>query len=57
MMAIISKLPLALVCFLLSLFVDPSEAGTRGIFGDIYVVLFSSEAEPVWIGKLPILNK
>merc|ERR1712223_1588614 len=46
MMAIISKLQLALVCFLFSLLVEPSEAGRRGIF----VVLFSSEAGPVWIG-------
>merc|ERR1712048_843830 len=45
-MAIISKLQLVLVCFLFSLLVEPSEAGRRGIF----VVLFSSEAGPVWIG-------
>jgi len=52
-MAINSKLQFALVGFLLSLIVDPSEAGKLGIF----VVLFSEGAEPVWIGKLPILNK
>merc|ERR1712083_570438 len=45
-MAIISKLQLALVCFLFSLLVEPSEAGRRGIF----VVLFSSEAGPVFLG-------
>jgi len=50
MMAIISKLQFALVGFLLSLFVDPSEAGPRGIFR-----IF--EDNPVWTGKLPILNK
>merc|ERR1712223_1565701 len=39
----------ALVCFLLSLFVDPSEAGRRG-GGGIFVVIFSEESGPVWIG-------
>merc|ERR1712156_87860 len=48
-MAIISKLQLALVCFLLSLFIDPSEAGRRG-GGGIFVVIFGEESGPVWIG-------
>jgi len=53
-MAITSKLQFAVVGFLLSLFVEPSEARRRG---GIFELLFSEEAEPVWIGKLPILNK
>merc|ERR1712223_105288 len=56
MMAIISKLQLALVCFLFSLLVDPSEARgrgggrSRGGGGGFFVVIFGSESTPVWIG-------
>merc|ERR1712018_1019753 len=49
MMAIISKLQFALVSFLLSLFVDASEARRRG-GGGFFVVIFSEESGPVWIG-------
>merc|ERR1712048_352890 len=56
MMAIISKLQLALVYFLFSLLVDPSEARgrgggrSRGGGGGFFVVIFGSESTPVWIG-------
>ena len=61
-MAIISKLQLALVCFLFSLLVDPSEARgrgggrSRGGGGGFFVVIFGSESPPVWIGKLSTKN-
>jgi len=42
-MAIISKLQLALVGFLLSLFIDPSEAGVKKFFLDLQQGLVKSE--------------
>ena len=52
-MEIMSKIQIPLVGFLLSLLVDPSEAG-RG--GSIFILIFSPEAGPVWFGKFLITD-